>query len=768
MAKNPRDRRHILTVEGQLLDSIEAREKKIADLQAQGVKNSDKRIKNLRKEIDLQGDKLDTLKLQHSEQFASLKLSKELIKQAQEHRNVLINQSGVMTGLRSLGASINKEAKKTDKLSKKLTQAYMTAVDLTSSVFLNTKSIGTEEFQQLNITSQIVKLKKLESEVTGNTRKLELKAAIEHLELMKESQDILATMHKSSQAAAKSIVSPFKKIVDTMGQVPVVGGLIQSAFNLDEIEEQLAGRIGKAMASGIEKAPADIGKKAFQDFRSSKSKKAGGEGYKKGMWDEEKKKREESAKITDKDLKTARLKQGMMKASIAGLAVVAGLWAKIGKYAFDAGLSLAQVGKLGPQLIINSKAVEAFAEEFGTVGELSTGLSWELRKQRFLYGAAEKDVAKLMKLQQGMTGATKESISADLPGMYKEARKAGVSPAKLMETMAGSSEFLAKYVSGSVKEMGKFAIAAAKGGVSLQAIEASMKGALDWETSIGKEMEASMLLGREINLDRFRQLAFAGDAEGAMSEQLRILKSFGPLENLRIDQKEMIGDLFNTEFGQLVSMQREQDILNSAVGQQQSLWQSVVGTSGTALATMGGMLPVTSQIGMTFSGLGISLKGILGKLKSMKVVQTALAALGMRTAAAEVVGAGAAAGKSAAKIPYIGWLLAAGAIGSIMTLGFQWLAKGKAKGKAMGGPVQGMNPYMVGERGPELFIPATGGNIIPNNRLAGGTADRVYGDTSKQDAKFDTMIGLLQQANTDRVSGTKKLGGQFEYGMGQH
>ena len=768
MAKNPRDRRHILTVEGQLLDSIEAREKKIADLQAQGVKNSDKRIKNLRKEIDLQGDKLDTLKLQHSEQFASLKLSKELIKQAQEHRNVLINQSGVMTGLRSLGASINKEAKKTDKLSKKLTQAYMTAVDLTSSVFLNTKSIGTEEFQQLNITSQIVKLKKLESEVTGNTRKLELKAAIEHLELMKESQDILATMHKSSQAAAKSIVSPFKKIVDTMGQVPVVGGLIQSAFNLDEIEEQLAGRIGKAMASGIEKAPADIGKKAFQDFRSSKSKKAGGEGYKKGMWDEEKKKREESAKITDKDLKTARLKQGMMKASIAGLAVVAGLWAKIGKYAFDAGLSLAQVGKLGPQLIINSKAVEAFAEEFGTVGELSTGLSWELRKQRFLYGAAEKDVAKLMKLQQGMTGATKESISADLPGMYKEARKAGVSPAKLMETMAGSSEFLAKYVSGSVKEMGKFAIAAAKGGVSLQAIEASMKGALDWETSIGKEMEASMLLGREINLDRFRQLSFAGDAEGAMSEQLRILKSFGPLENLRIDQKEMIGDLFNTEFGQLVSMQREQDILNSAVGQQQSVWSSIIGLSGTALTTMGGMLPVTSQIGMTFSGLGISLKGILGKLKSMKVVQTALAALGMRTAAAEVVGAGAAAGKSAAKIPYIGWLLAAGAIGSIMTLGFQWLAKGKAKGKAMGGPVQGMNPYMVGERGPELFIPATGGNIIPNNRLAGGTADRVYGDTSKQDAKFDTMIGLLQQANTDRVSGTKKLGGQFEYGMGQH
>jgi hypothetical protein len=109
------------------------------------------------------------------------------------------------------------------------------------------------------------------------------------------------------------------------------------------------------------------------------------------------------------------------------------------------------------------------------------------------------------------------------------------------------------------------------------------------------------------------------------------------------------------------------------------------------------------------------------------------------------------------------------AIGAVAALYASYSkAKSKApKGKAMGGPVQGMNPYMVGEKGPELFIPATGGNIIPNNRMAGGTADRVYGDTSKQDAKFDTMIGLLQQANTDRVSGTKKLGGQFEYGMGQ-
>lgn len=38
-------------------------------------------------------------------------------------------------------------------------------------------------------------------------------------------------------------------------------------------------------------------------------------------------------------------------------------------------------------------------------------------------------------------------------------------------------------------------------------------------------------------------------------------------------------------------------------------------------------------------------------------------------------------------------------------------------GRSLGGPVLAGSPYIVGERGPELFMPRTAGNIIPNNRL---------------------------------------------------
>jgi hypothetical protein len=38
-------------------------------------------------------------------------------------------------------------------------------------------------------------------------------------------------------------------------------------------------------------------------------------------------------------------------------------------------------------------------------------------------------------------------------------------------------------------------------------------------------------------------------------------------------------------------------------------------------------------------------------------------------------------------------------------------------GRASGGPVTGGTPYLVGEKGPELFMPASSGSIVPNNRL---------------------------------------------------
>ena len=38
-------------------------------------------------------------------------------------------------------------------------------------------------------------------------------------------------------------------------------------------------------------------------------------------------------------------------------------------------------------------------------------------------------------------------------------------------------------------------------------------------------------------------------------------------------------------------------------------------------------------------------------------------------------------------------------------------------GRAVGGPVSAGTPYVIGEQGPELFVPSGSGTIIPNGQL---------------------------------------------------
>lgn len=43
-----------------------------------------------------------------------------------------------------------------------------------------------------------------------------------------------------------------------------------------------------------------------------------------------------------------------------------------------------------------------------------------------------------------------------------------------------------------------------------------------------------------------------------------------------------------------------------------------------------------------------------------------------------------------------------------------------AGARAIGGPVMGGQPYLVGEKGPELFVPSSSGGIVPSDKMGGG------------------------------------------------
>lgn len=71
------------------------------------------------------------------------------------------------------------------------------------------------------------------------------------------------------------------------------------------------------------------------------------------------------------------------------------------------------------------------------------------------------------------------------------------------------------------------------------------------------------------------------------------------------------------------------------------------------------------------------------------------------------------------------------------------LLGGLFKARAKGGPVSSGQTYMVGERGPELFVPGRSGTIVANDKMGGGSTNVVV----NVDAKGSSVEGNEQGAN---------------------
>jgi hypothetical protein len=99
------------------------------------------------------------------------------------------------------------------------------------------------------------------------------------------------------------------------------------------------------------------------------------------------------------------------------------------------------------------------------------------------------------------------------------------------------------------------------------------------------------------------------------------------------------------------------------------------------------------------------------------------------------------------------------ALGSTGVAGFG-LSKIFGGGRANGGPVNGGTSYIVGERGPELFVPNTSGKIIPNGGSGGGsTINLTVNGAIDAEGTARTIIDVLNRSTSRGTLGA----GQFSY-----
>jgi ribosome-binding factor A len=149
------------------------------------------------------------------------------------------------------------------------------------------------------------------------------------------------------------------------------------------------------------------------------------------------------------------------------------------------------------------------------------------------------------------------------------ARLNGVLPSQVMKDMAGASEEMALYSSGTGENFAKAAIQAAKLGVSIGTTAKMADNLLDFESSIEKELEASAMLGRDINLTKARELAYADDIEGATKEALNAVGGIDEFNKMDVYQKRAVAEALGVSVGELKQMAANQENLNTSTGKLQ-------------------------------------------------------------------------------------------------------------------------------------------------------------------------------------------------------
>jgi hypothetical protein len=138
-------------------------------------------------------------------------------------------------------------------------------------------------------------------------------------------------------------------------------------------------------------------------------------------------------------------------------------------------------------------------------------------------------------------------------------KMAGVAPSKVVADIANNSEIAYKYFRGGPKELAKAAVSLAAMGSSLESAAKSSESLLDFENSITSELEASAMLGKQLNFDKARTAAFNGDLYGQEKAIMEQLQGIGDISKMNVYQKEALTKATGKEVSELLNLQRIQE-----------------------------------------------------------------------------------------------------------------------------------------------------------------------------------------------------------------
>lgn len=209
---------------------------------------------------------------------------------------------------------------------------------------------------------------------------------------------------------------------------------------------------------------------------------------------------------------------------------------------------------LGVTMESAAEAAGAISEEFHNIGVMSASTVGTVALLKTTMGLAESEGAKLTKIFMTMTGYSEKLTKSSIASVKQMAIMAKVAPRKVMGDIAKNSEMVYKYFRGSRENAMKFAVIINSIGKSMDVMKSAADALMDWDSSIEKEMNASVLLGRTVDFSAARMKVFKGDMSGALDDIIKQVGSADKLSKMSIYQHQAISDATGISTENLMEM----------------------------------------------------------------------------------------------------------------------------------------------------------------------------------------------------------------------
>lgn len=280
----------------------------------------------------------------------------------------------------------------------------------------------------------------------------------------------------------------------------------------------------------------------------------------------------------------------------------------VGKEARDLGMFLNGITIEATTLNIlfddGAQAVKSLASELGTTGQVLDGVQLKAIILSRNLGLSVESTAQLTGAFARLNGNSTDIANNLLVTTREFAKQNNVIPSQVLSDLAQNTEAFAVFAKDGGKNLIEAGVAAAKLGLNLQSLTNVADSLLDFEQSINSELELGALLGRQINLDRARTLAFEGQIGDAVKETVNQLGGAAEFDQMSPIQKREAARALGIQVVELEKMVQNMDKLNSdgtvQVSQFSMMQESIKGIvtgHGAFLKQIGSAIVGTAAIG---------------------------------------------------------------------------------------------------------------------------------------------------------------------------